>query len=54
MTQYDKTLTVPFVLTRELPSHILANVMGELQWTNLRVRGNGKIRPRDLLFQRRK
>ncbi len=37
MTQYDKTLAVPFVLTRELPSHILANVMGELQWTNLRV-----------------
>jgi 2,3-bisphosphoglycerate-independent phosphoglycerate mutase len=37
MTQYDKTLTVPFVLTRELPSHILANVMGDMQWTNLRV-----------------
>ncbi len=37
MTQYDKTFTVPFVLTRELPSHILANVMGDMQWTNLRV-----------------
>jgi 2,3-bisphosphoglycerate-independent phosphoglycerate mutase len=37
MTQYDKTLMVPFVLTRELPSHILANVMGDMQWTNLRV-----------------
>ena len=37
MTQYDKTVPVPFVLARELPSHILANVMAELQWTNLRV-----------------
>jgi 2,3-bisphosphoglycerate-independent phosphoglycerate mutase len=37
MTQYDKALTVPFVLTRELPSHILANVMGDMRWTNLRV-----------------
>jgi 2,3-bisphosphoglycerate-independent phosphoglycerate mutase len=25
------------VLSRELPSHILANVMGDMQWTNLRV-----------------
>jgi 2,3-bisphosphoglycerate-independent phosphoglycerate mutase len=37
MTQYDKTIPVPFVLTREMPSHILANVMAEMQWTNLRV-----------------
>jgi 2,3-bisphosphoglycerate-independent phosphoglycerate mutase len=37
MTQYDKTIPVPFVLARELPSHILANVMADLQWTNLRV-----------------
>jgi 2,3-bisphosphoglycerate-independent phosphoglycerate mutase len=37
MTQYDKTILVPFVLTREVPSHILANVMAEMNWTNLRV-----------------
>jgi 2,3-bisphosphoglycerate-independent phosphoglycerate mutase len=37
MTQYDKTLVVPFVLPRELPTHILANVMADLNWKNLRV-----------------
>jgi len=37
MTQYDKTFTVPFVMSRELPSHILANVMADMNWTNLRV-----------------
>jgi 2,3-bisphosphoglycerate-independent phosphoglycerate mutase len=37
MTQYDKTFSVPFVLPRELPSNILANVMAELNWKNLRV-----------------
>ena len=37
MTQYDKTFTVPFVLAREHPSNILANVMAQLNWKNLRV-----------------
>jgi 2,3-bisphosphoglycerate-independent phosphoglycerate mutase len=37
MTQYDKSLPVPFVLTREHPSNILANVMAEMNWKNLRV-----------------
>src|SRR5882724_4448886 len=37
MTQYDKTFSVPFVLPREHPSNILANVMGEANWKNLRV-----------------
>jgi 2,3-bisphosphoglycerate-independent phosphoglycerate mutase len=37
MTQYDKSFTVPFVLTRELPLNILANVMGEAGWKNLRI-----------------
>jgi len=37
MTQYDKSLNVPFVLPRELPTHILANVMADLNWKNLRV-----------------
>ena len=37
MTQYDKTFSVPFVLPREHPEHILANVMAELNWKNLRV-----------------
>ncbi len=37
MTQYDKTFNVPFVLPREHPSNILANVMAQLNWKNLRV-----------------
>ena len=37
MTQYDKSLPVPFVLPREHPNNILANVMAELKWKNLRV-----------------
>jgi 2,3-bisphosphoglycerate-independent phosphoglycerate mutase len=37
MTQYDKTFNVPFVLTREHPDNILADVMAQLQWKNLRV-----------------
>jgi 2,3-bisphosphoglycerate-independent phosphoglycerate mutase len=37
MTQYDKTFTVPFVLVREHPSNILANVMAEMNWKNVRV-----------------
>jgi 2,3-bisphosphoglycerate-independent phosphoglycerate mutase len=37
MTQYDKTFKAPFVLTREHPNNILADVMAQLQWKNLRV-----------------
>jgi 2,3-bisphosphoglycerate-independent phosphoglycerate mutase len=37
MTQYDKALPVPFVLTREHPNNILANVMADIHWKNLRV-----------------
>jgi 2,3-bisphosphoglycerate-independent phosphoglycerate mutase len=37
MTQYDKRFTVPFVLPREHPNNILANVMAAEQWKNLRV-----------------
>jgi 2,3-bisphosphoglycerate-independent phosphoglycerate mutase len=37
MTQYDKASTVPFVLPREHPNNILANVMAGEQWKNLRV-----------------
>ncbi|MGH9468165.1 MAG: 2,3-bisphosphoglycerate-independent phosphoglycerate mutase [Terriglobales bacterium] len=37
MTQYDKKFTVPFVLPREHPNNILANVMAAEQWKNLRV-----------------
>jgi 2,3-bisphosphoglycerate-independent phosphoglycerate mutase len=37
MTEYDKTFSAPFVLAREHPSNILANVMGEHGWKNLRV-----------------
>jgi len=32
MTQYDKALKAPFVLSKELPSHILANVMADMGW----------------------
>jgi 2,3-bisphosphoglycerate-independent phosphoglycerate mutase len=37
MTQYDKTLTLPYVLPPEHPHNILANVMAQLNWKNLRV-----------------
>jgi 2,3-bisphosphoglycerate-independent phosphoglycerate mutase len=37
MTEYDKTFSVPFVLPREHPSNILANVMAQHNWKNLRV-----------------
>ena len=37
LTQYDKTFQVPFVLPREHPNNILADVMAQLNWKNLRV-----------------
>ena len=37
MTQYDNAQTAAFVMRKELPSHILANVMAEMNWKNLRV-----------------
>jgi 2,3-bisphosphoglycerate-independent phosphoglycerate mutase len=37
MTEYDKSLHVPFVLEREHPNNILANVMAQHNWKNLRV-----------------
>ena len=37
MTQYDKSFTVPFMLPREHPNNILADVMAQLNWKNLRV-----------------
>ncbi|MBZ5607783.1 MAG: 2,3-bisphosphoglycerate-independent phosphoglycerate mutase [Acidobacteriia bacterium] len=37
MTEYDKTFRVPFVLPREHPNNILADVMAHLNWKNLRV-----------------
>jgi len=37
MTQYDKTLSLPFVLAREHPDNILADVFARLNWRNLRV-----------------
>jgi len=37
MTQYDKSFGLPFVLSREHPNNILANVMAAENWKNLRV-----------------
>lgn len=37
MTQYDKSFDVPYVLPKEHPNHILANVMAQENWRNLRV-----------------
>jgi 2,3-bisphosphoglycerate-independent phosphoglycerate mutase len=37
MTQYDKTLSAHFVLPKEHPNNILANVMAAENWKNLRV-----------------
>lgn len=37
MTEYDKNFRVPYVLAREHPNNILADVMAQLNWKNLRV-----------------
>ncbi len=37
MTQYDKKFPVAFVLAKQLPTNILANVMAAEKWKNLRV-----------------
>jgi 2,3-bisphosphoglycerate-independent phosphoglycerate mutase len=37
MTQYEKSFTVPFVIPPEHPNNILADVMAQLNWKNLRV-----------------
>jgi 2,3-bisphosphoglycerate-independent phosphoglycerate mutase len=37
MTEYDTTFKLPFVLPREHPNNILADVMAQLNWKNLRV-----------------
>ncbi len=37
MTQYDKSFAVPFVLPKEHPNNILANVFAAQNWKNLRV-----------------
>jgi 2,3-bisphosphoglycerate-independent phosphoglycerate mutase len=37
MTQYDKSFTVPHVIAPQHPNNILADVMAQLQWKNLRV-----------------
>lgn len=37
MTEYDKKLKLPFVLRREHPNNILANVFTQLNWRNLRM-----------------
>jgi 2,3-bisphosphoglycerate-independent phosphoglycerate mutase len=37
MTRYDKSFTVPYVLPPEHPNNILADVMANLNWKNLRV-----------------
>jgi 2,3-bisphosphoglycerate-independent phosphoglycerate mutase len=37
MTEYDNSFRVPFVLPREHPNNILADVMARLSWKNLRV-----------------
>jgi len=37
LTQYDKSFPVPFVLPKEHPDNILANVFAQMNWANLRV-----------------
>ena len=37
MTEYDKKFTVPYVLPKEHPNNILANVMAAENWKNLRI-----------------
>jgi 2,3-bisphosphoglycerate-independent phosphoglycerate mutase len=37
MTQYDRNFNVPFVLPKQHPNNILANVFAQLNWANLRI-----------------
>jgi 2,3-bisphosphoglycerate-independent phosphoglycerate mutase len=37
MTQYDKNFDVPYVLPKQHPNNILANVFAQLNWANLRI-----------------
>jgi 2,3-bisphosphoglycerate-independent phosphoglycerate mutase len=37
MTQYDKRFKVPYVLAPDHPNNILANVLAQANWRNLRV-----------------
>jgi 2,3-bisphosphoglycerate-independent phosphoglycerate mutase len=37
MTQYDKSFSAPYVLPPEHPNNILADIMANLNWKNLRV-----------------
>ena len=37
MTQYDKSFGVPYVVPPEHPDNILADIMAQLNWKNLRV-----------------
>jgi 2,3-bisphosphoglycerate-independent phosphoglycerate mutase len=37
MTQYDRSFPVPFVLPKQHPNNILANVFAQLNWANLRL-----------------
>src|SRR5574340_108590 len=37
MTQYDKSFTLPYVVPPEHPNNILANVLSQIHWSNLRV-----------------
>jgi 2,3-bisphosphoglycerate-independent phosphoglycerate mutase len=37
MTHYDKNIDVPFVLPKQHPNNILANVFAQLNWANLRI-----------------
>ena len=37
MTEYDKSFGLPFVLSRDHPNNILANVMAQVNFRNLRV-----------------
>jgi 2,3-bisphosphoglycerate-independent phosphoglycerate mutase len=37
MTRYDRSFALPFVLPPEHPNNILANVMAQMNWKNLRV-----------------
>jgi 2,3-bisphosphoglycerate-independent phosphoglycerate mutase len=37
MTHYDRSFPVPFVLPKQHPNNILANVFAQLNWANLRI-----------------
>ena len=54
MTQHDETFKLPVAYTPREIKKILGELASQAGIRQLRIAGDGKVRPRDLLFQRRR